>query len=675
MLADGLKLISETSALETTRIKFGTSFPLTPTSNELFHLTTNLSNVIKEGLYLNRPSGWKSVVSLLDTAINVGTSFPVNPIVNELYYLVSDITNYKKGLYVNRATIGWEIMAADTSIKTGTAFPSDPVDGQAFYLSATYQGRIPGLYRYNVDTVEWNYATSSEYVAENVAHKNVANGYAGLDGNALISDSLLYETNVNASNTFPTTPILNQLHYLTNDIDVNTKSGLYIKQASGWVSVTSDTSIKIGTAFPATPADGLLYYLSATYQGHIAGLYRYNATLFDWDYATSSEYIAEDVAHKNVANGYAGLDSSGLVDLALLYDTTVRTGTSFPSTFLANELFCLTTNITNYKKGLYVSLNNTWTLVSPETTIASGTTLPASPVSGLLYYLTTAYSTYIAGLYRYDGTNLVWQYATSSAYTAENVAHKNAANGYAGLDANSKIYANQLPSIAITDTFVINTQAAMLALTAQTGDVAVRSDLRKSYILSTDDPTTLANWKELQTPTDVVTSVNGLTGDVQFYTEKGTTFPTTPFNKQLFFLTALSGTYKRGLYYYSATTWEPAYYDINVPYDIAGYTAGLPIANSKMLLFVASRIFTIPANYAGSVAKSANTALANTIYVIKKNGTQIGTITFAGGSSDGTFSAQSSTTFNIGDVMSIDAPAVIDSTHANIMWTILTDLE
>ena len=103
---------------------------------------------------------------------------------------------------------------------------------------------------------------------------------------------------------------------------------------------------------------------------------------------------------------------------------------------------------------------------------------------------------------------------TALAYTPQNLAQKDAANGYPGLDASGKISASQLPSIAITDTFVVATQAAMLALTAQTGDVAVRSDLNKSYILKANDSTVLANWQELLTPTDLVQSVNGMTGTV-----------------------------------------------------------------------------------------------------------------------------------------------------------------
>ncbi len=91
------------------------------------------------------------------------------------------------------------------------------------------------------------------------------------------------------------------------------------------------------------------------------------------------------------------------------------------------------------------------------------------------------------------------------------------------VDSNDgKIKSSVLPAIAITDTFVVNSQAAMLALTAEVGDICVRTDLNKSYILKTEGASTLANWQELLTPTDAVTSVNGQTGIVSLnYSDVG----------------------------------------------------------------------------------------------------------------------------------------------------------
>lgn len=84
----------------------------------------------------------------------------------------------------------------------------------------------------------------------------------------------------------------------------------------------------------------------------------------------------------------------------------------------------------------------------------------------------------------------------------------------ADLDANGKVLASQLPALAICDTFSVATEAEMLGLDAQRGDVAVRTDLSKSFILKADAPTVLDNWVELLTPSSPVTSVAGRVGAI-----------------------------------------------------------------------------------------------------------------------------------------------------------------
>jgi len=74
---------------------------------------------------------------------------------------------------------------------------------------------------------------------------------------------------------------------------------------------------------------------------------------------------------------------------------------------------------------------------------------------------------------------------------------------------------DQLPPLAISDVFTVSSQAAMLALTAQRGDVAVRSDLNggTQFILAADAPGTLANWVQLGAAGQVL-SVAGRAGAV-----------------------------------------------------------------------------------------------------------------------------------------------------------------
>jgi hypothetical protein len=96
----------------------------------------------------------------------------------------------------------------------------------------------------------------------------------------------------------------------------------------------------------------------------------------------------------------------------------------------------------------------------------------------------------------------------------QSISQKNTANGYAGLGSDGKLISSQLPSITISDTFVTANQAAMLAVTAETGDVVVRTDLNKSFILKGINPTVLADWQELLSPTSAVTTVFGRNGAI-----------------------------------------------------------------------------------------------------------------------------------------------------------------
>lgn len=94
------------------------------------------------------------------------------------------------------------------------------------------------------------------------------------------------------------------------------------------------------------------------------------------------------------------------------------------------------------------------------------------------------------------------------------LSEKGAPLGVATLDANGKVPESQLPALAITDTNVVADEAAMLALVAERGDVAIRTDVAKSFILKAEPASTLSNWEELKTPTSPVQSVAGKTGTV-----------------------------------------------------------------------------------------------------------------------------------------------------------------
>ena len=82
------------------------------------------------------------------------------------------------------------------------------------------------------------------------------------------------------------------------------------------------------------------------------------------------------------------------------------------------------------------------------------------------------------------------------------------------MDSNGKISDSVLPPLAIGETFVVSSEADMLALTAQRGDVCVRTDISKTYIkLNNNNPSTMADWQVFYSSGEVI-SVNGETGAV-----------------------------------------------------------------------------------------------------------------------------------------------------------------
>ena len=105
--------------------------------------------------------------------------------------------------------------------------------------------------------------------------------------------------------------------------------------------------------------------------------------------------------------------------------------------------------------------------------------------------------------------------ATQAALNTKiDLSEKAAVNGVATLDASGKIPVTQIPSLSFASVNVFGSEAQMLSLTgAQVGSTVIRTDVSKSFVLGALPASTLANWKEILTPTsNAVTSVNGVAG-------------------------------------------------------------------------------------------------------------------------------------------------------------------
>lgn len=136
-----------------------------------------------------------------------------------------------------------------------------------------------------------------------------------------------------------------------------------------------------------------------------------------------------------------------------------------------------------------------------------------SPATGFLKR-TGAAAFVAASLIAADIPNLDAAKITSGTFDNARISAASVTQHQAALSINYSQLVGTPPPLLITKTSVVASQAAQLALVAQEGDVAVRTDLNKSYIHNGGVAGTMADWTELLTPTDSVLSFNGRTGAI-----------------------------------------------------------------------------------------------------------------------------------------------------------------
>lgn len=222
--------------------------------------------------------------------------------------------------------------------------------------------------------------------------------------------------------------------------------------------------------------------------------------------------LANKYAAKSHTHNYAASDSAGgpanSVKNALTFGSKTYNG-STAQTITASDLGALTSH--QDISGKVNKSGDTMTGdLNPKTT--KGASLGTSSLYWNNIYGTTLYE---------NGTSLANKYLGKTAKAADadkldgndstyyldynNLKYKptlgTAASKNTGtssgnvpiLDSNGKLADSVIPAVAITDTYVVATEAAMLALSAQKGDIAIRSDLNKSFVLQVTPASTLAN--------------------------------------------------------------------------------------------------------------------------------------------------------------------------------------
>jgi hypothetical protein len=108
--------------------------------------------------------------------------------------------------------------------------------------------------------------------------------------------------------------------------------------------------------------------------------------------------------------------------------------------------------------------------------------------------------------------------------------------------------------------------------------------------------------------------------------------------------------------------------------ELSMFAGSKPTASEVLFRHEFTVAATIPAGLTGSQGSAGIAATASTVLTLKKNTTSIGTATWAAAGTEPTFAAASLTSFAIGDVLSITAPASPDATLADISLSIVGSL-
>jgi hypothetical protein len=106
------------------------------------------------------------------------------------------------------------------------------------------------------------------------------------------------------------------------------------------------------------------------------------------------------------------------------------------------------------------------------------------------------------------------------------------------------------------------------------------------------------------------------------------------------------------------------------PFSAMLYVAGAPTAGEVVARLAMPYGVSFASAFAGSVARTVTAATASAAFNVTKNGSGIGSISFAAASTAGTF-AGAAGSFVLGDVLGVTAPASADATLADVSITLL----
>jgi len=301
-------------------------------------------------------------------------------------------------------------------------------------------------------------------------------------------------TNITIDATDPKNPVISSTAGLNNvsqgsnvTIDYTDPKNPVISATRALNSVVQGDNISIDTTNPANPIISALVPLKNVVEGN-------NVTI---DYSDPENPT---------------ISASGNIN-SLVEGTNIVIDTSDPQNPIINSY----AGLEGVVEGNNVSIDYTDPKNPVISAVFDSTGFVSGPVSstnsGLVLF------SGINGKTIKDSGKFISDFATAAQGTKADSALQpsdvgNSANKIPILDGDGLLSTTVLPALALMDIYEVASESAMTALNVQRGDIAIRTDINKTYILSQTPASLVANWKELRTPTDLVQSVAGLMGTI-----------------------------------------------------------------------------------------------------------------------------------------------------------------
>lgn len=120
----------------------------------------------------------------------------------------------------------------------------------------------------------------------------------------------------------------------------------------------------------------------------------------------------------------------------------------------------------------------------------------------------------------------------------------------------------------------------------------------------------------------------------------------------------------------TSADWSDPNYLVGDRFDLSIYVADNPYSAEELAGHVFTNSVNFPAGFSGSKGFATDAPTADAEFTIKKNGTGVGTVTFAAASNEATFALAGGAVFGAGDVLSVVAPAPQDATLWQVSITL-----